>query len=325
MEDDVKDLDKFPYKCLSLSSKPKPPAVTDLAPGDSCDTDSECYRKSTCDSGICTIPSTNDPTKILCNDIDYDIKTNPTRNCPEKYYCKLTTNDQANAYCSKILNIGDTCTGETFMKTNKDFICGFGKYCNSKENQCQNIFQIENGKETDGNDSKSCASQFVLEIKNKFFCMPAPQANSSLIHEISLGSQCNFNSFEDTENFQNFVNKQNPAVCGFNSNDFAWCPSHKGDPTFENWAQEVNELYSGDFNCSPDSTEDRCRDFIVSHGESYNLMKLRANYSIQNPMGNANVRDNDSCVRSMITADFWGNSFNFSIIGTFLISLLSMT
>ena len=70
-----------------------------------------------------------------------------------------------------------------------------------------------------------------------------------------------------------------------------------------------------DLMCNPDSNETNCMDFFNQHGSTYDNMKYRALYSIGTPQGNANIRDNDACVRKMITFEYWGAAGSYKFAG----------
>jgi hypothetical protein len=120
--------------------------------------------------------------------------------------------------------------------------------------------------------------------------MPAPTRNSSLSRSHEFGHMdCRYNLFNNTQNATDFTVLNISSQCGFNSGDDAYCPAHKGDNLFKNYAQEVTQIYSGDLKCNPDSNEMLCQDFINAHGTRYNQIKFRAFYSLA-PQGNANIR-----------------------------------
>ena len=88
---------------------------------------------------------------------------------------------------------------------------------------------------------------------------------------------------------------------------------------FMNWAQEVHQIYQRDLECNPDSTEERCLSFMRNHGDGYALMKYRAFYSL-GLYGNANVHENDKCVKLMITQPYWMNgAMNLSLSLLFMV------
>ena len=293
-----------------------PNSVTNLAPGDICTTSSECYGEGFCESGICNAAST-------------------IKNAP----CKDTLECQANQYCNEnkctpviddfercdINNPG--CKYGSVCTTYQTGLNFYGKPVMSVLEFCIPLFsqkvEYPRGDYTTQIGEPNgllCESGHFITDSNKYYCMNAPYKLTSITEGFEEGTECFFWAYLDKSD-PHFKSKQKElAKCGFNNNNLAYCDIHAGDSPYKEYISAYKNVLSKNLSCNPKST--KCASLYSHANAAFPALERHALYKIQ-PNGNANVADNDECVRDEITVDYWGADHALLItLCTGLLSLL---
>ncbi len=157
-----------PQTCTQNPAPPNPvPAVTDIAPGDTCITaNQDTCNKGTCTNGVCV--STTKPAGACAN----------SKECPLGYYC----DSSATKTCLAVVAPQGACTMQASITTFSEQ-CGYHAYCvNSK---CTLPYSLANGNTNIPTNtvgiqvsavSRLCTSGYATPdaTSGNFFCAPAP-------------------------------------------------------------------------------------------------------------------------------------------------------
>jgi hypothetical protein len=115
-----------------------------------------------------------------------------------------------------------------------------------------------------------------------------------------------YNMFTDPADLKTATAMTDNALCGFNMGTSAYCNARQGDSYYTGYTKMAKETYAKSFVCNPasSSVEPYCEDFSTNGG-SHLHNKFRAAQFLVAANGNADVADNDDCVKTMITANYW--------------------
>lgn len=163
----------------------------------------------------------------------------------------------------------------------------------------------------------------------KLYCMQGPQCQQSISEKQDLGFHCVYSLYHNPLNTaENTENVTQLAQCGFNDNPYAYCDMKKGDTPYLSYVALARSFYAMDFDCHVESDQGRCKAAIDKQDDQFKNFfreEKRIQYRSQ-PGGNANVADNDKCVKSMITKEFWQDDMASKVIIclTFLAALINI-
>lgn len=304
----------FTSKTVSCANvpDPDPQPVKDIAPGDKCSVDNKdkCFGGADCPSdGVCVAAAeSGDSCKSGDNPSD--------KMCAVGQFCDVATS-QEDPKCAAIKNIGDECT--------IDAQCGYMAYCvkvaDDANKQCTAFGSVDNGKELDVAQPFVCKSWNVYTNENKFYCMQGDTSETDpSTSSVALSTECKFNTFTDPANpGTGAAGGNNPALCGFNKDDQAWCPLLKGDPPLttplgkyqtliSGLRDKCNILSAGVGICNNAATSDDvtiATDFAQAQSL---LISVNPVTGDKNGQGWPNVAANADCTKSTYTLYFYGGN-----------------
>lgn len=326
---------------------PVDPTANATLPGDSCSADSECLAPLasdeyenvtvTCTSGACK--TTNAEGGYCANYEDDEGTTTLASNyCPQGTYC-----DTDNSNCTAVLGDGDVCsaleqcpTGWGCFKTNEEGVEDF---------TCQKYWTVENGVQVDKTYLRTgallavadaCKSHHYIEVSGSTTEIECRQASVSVnvTSEADLKREdgpaeddCSYTNYDDADNSTLPVDATDISLCGFNQDGASWCNKRKGD----SWFQAILETVQGKdlttVSCHANSALTSCVDAGAKIGTSDYKTWVRELLSVS---AWGNYADNDNCVASSVTAEFWQGdnpdfAFNSMTMSSFAMVVLSIS
>lgn len=144
---------------------------------------------------------------------------------------------------------------------------------------------------------------------NKRTCRPGDlsnEQNESQLRRSGTDQMCNYTTFHGP----GILAGQNrsatePAECGFNRDNSAWCRKRKGDKWFQEAykkfiATDFTQLY-----CHSESSVAECYEFHHGNATSIHRTFTNALFEVSSVTGFARVANNDRCVAESVTSSFW--------------------
>jgi hypothetical protein len=180
---------------------------------------------------------------------------------------------------------------------------------------CTAFGAIENGKQITPVQMNVCKSWNTYTNEDKTFCVQADTSdNDPSKASVALDTKCNFKTFTDAADL---TTGDNPALCGFNKDDQAWCPLLKGDAPFTTPLGKYQTLIA--------SLRDKCNIGSTGIGSCNNAKSnedMTTNVDFQtassllptqvgedtNMQGWPNVADNEGCTKDTYTLYFYSGN-----------------
>lgn len=183
-------------------------------PGDGCTNETEC------ESGSCT--------KNVCTGLAKGASCNLDKNlCDKSLYCDPWLK------CSPVFKIDDVCAGYSFG-------CPFFSKCNVQADlteKCVGYFALANDSPVADTDSYLCKSGFSAGDPGKHTCQDGPKLQGDrTVNEAQ--STCKYSTGSDKL-----------SVCGFGTENKAYCPFTSGDLTTEEVAS-LAKVATNSYDCS---------------------------------------------------------------------------
>lgn len=252
--------------------------------------------------------------------------------------------EEINYKCEDVAAVGKECSLGQLDKVSGQILgeirCEYGHECMYQKKdedkpgsyQCVQWFSIQGGTEvvtplqltglgegapqlgTERYDQleRTCFYNNLIQDRSsgepKLYCMQGPQCQDGITERQDLGFECTYSLYHDpTDTAKNTENITEPAQCGFNTNVYAYCDLKKGDTAFLNYVTLARSFYGVDYRCHIESQQGDCKEAIDAQSDQFaNFFReeKRIQYRMQ-PGGNANIQDNDKCVKSMVTKEYW--------------------
>lgn len=274
----------------------QPPLAVDLPPGDSCLTDEECYGAGFCYQGVCQASNPN--VGAACNS---------TLDCSTDQYCFSSKCKAVQAPMSTCENQEESCPFGTVCTTYQDSVNFFGKPNQSTLKHCVPLFS-QDLKMEDADYSTQlgtdepllCKTGYAMFEEDHWWCMNPPVSTTTYKMGFEQGAKCFYKAYLDKENPDNEAIQQDFALCGFNTDQKAYCNQREGDKAYQNYLFKYKNILSKGVKCNPLSK--KCHDLYSKSG--FEEIERQATYIVV-PGGNANVAQNDDCVKRSITNQYW--------------------
>ena len=317
---------------------PDPQPIKDLVPGDFCpdQTENPCFAGSTCESGVCTVSE------------DTLGKSCKSGTDPENRMCDV------GQYCATDATSGDmTCTAVVApgSKCDTDVECGFQAFCDTFTDAANPVCAMD-GSLKDGVQytavtemSAMCASGNTHNAAAagndpEYWCMKATTSVTSNTEPVALGTKCKANTYTTTTDPTAVTEGEFDALCGFNQNDQAYCPMHKGDSMYADmwsaWTKALADTSNGDKKgasqaCNPSSaglpgsisSNSGCKALWTTLGSDNWQKTYNQAMWVSVLQGWPNVANNADCVMTLLTSGYH-NSNAVSLALTSMLAVVAM-
>ena len=308
---------------------PSDPEKNVTLPGDQCTANDECLAPLmsgeyenvtvTCTSGACK--TTNAIGDFCDNSIDGDVTTVGSNFCPQGSYCDLD-----NKNCTAVKGDGEVCSALEQCPT------GWGCYKKIEDGvedfTCQKYWTVEDGTKVDKTYLRGgallavadvCKSHHYIDVDGQatqIECRKAP-VSVNVTSEADLKkpdgpteNDCSYTNYDKADNATEPQDATDTSLCGFNKDGASYCNKRKGDSWFQDVLKKVQGKDLSSVSCHANSPLTTCVDAGAKIGTSDYKAWVREILSISTY---ANYADNDNCVASSVTAEFWqGDSPDFA-------------
>ena len=290
---------------------PEPPLM-DKAPGDKCNSNSDCHSNK-CNLEIRACEATVNLGGACVGNID----------CPIGAYC----NSQS-GQCQVILNEGAACTAQPGQLFGS---CGFGRMCFNST--CTRAFSLPVGTNVSmtGNYNMSalCSTAYAntgIYGNQTIYCQPRPKNVLDVMRGYPGPVMCNVSFFLNPMNPTEATNVPfMPAMCGYNQDPNFYCTMWPGDKALSDIIDAQLKLMPGIWNkCSVASIgldKGGCARILDSTDVEYHRMTQLLDADFINIW--PQVANNAPCVKNTITSKFWNNAQQIAS-GLIAISLLAL-
>lgn len=321
---------------------PATPETNVTLPGDQCSTDADCFCPAaagdyenvtcSCTSGACK--TTNEIGGFCDNFQEGDVSVVGTNFCPQGSYC-----DTDNKNCTAVKGDGAECSALEQCPT------GWGCYKKIVEGEdtftCQKYWTVENGVKVDKTYLRAgglvlaavdvCKSHHYIDVDGQatqIECRQAPKSDN-VTSEADLKraegpseNDCAYTNYDKADDATEAQNATDTSLCGFNKDGASYCNKRKGD----SWFQDVLKVVQGKdltkVSCHANSGLANCVDAGAKIGTSDFKAWVRELLSIS---AYGNYANNDNCVASSVTAEFWqGDSPDFAFNSLTMSSLATI-
>ncbi|CAG9318544.1 unnamed protein product [Blepharisma stoltei] len=265
-----------------------PPTSAPLYPGDPCKVNTDCI------SGVCS-------TKGLCVGIGWDNQTTcaDDSQCNPGLYCVENANSVLQFTCQPLIKVGQSgCASEFDCVPNAN--CNFTM--NNFPGTCVAYFSAPNGTPVPcavSGYSSFCQSGacYNAGFSDLGVCAPAPVSQQLPNSCVTSNSCMAMNSLGQTF--------QGTCTCGYNPTGTSYCSAHIGDAPGKAYLTVAKVLYSspGMTNCQTSRRHySDCLDRVAATlGQNTNVYYSAILNFTNYPL----YINNDNCVKSIITYDFW--------------------
>ena len=256
-----------------------PPWQRDLAPGDICSDDDQCFKLNTCNNGVCS----GKPGKSSCI---YN------RECDVGSHC-------LNKVCTKVIEKLEECHEDQGDKW------AFGTMCH--QDVCKPFAELSVGDEITSKDYEYLCNTFHAENaeidSNKILCGIAPKLIDGNFRKPDPEDiTCNYTAaYPDT---QDPYFKIEYAKWGTNQDDAHYCPKFRGEIS-DNKNKEYQRMWKQGFNCHVNSNSVYWKDVIDAGYEELmaewetDMFETESDYSY--PL----VANNKEWLKGILNREYW--------------------
>lgn len=280
-----------------------------------------CYTGSTCTDGVCKVSEETEGKTCKSGE------TAQVKMCDVGQYCETATGPNQFT-CQKVIAVGEACT--------IDQECGFMGFCDTSgaTSVCALQGSLAGGVSIGAVDSwNKCASGQALNTAAEgaaetYICVKASVSKTDPVgNAVASGSDCAYTSYTYPAGTETATDGTTPALCGFNTGTNGYCPVHRGDSI---WADKWTTWTTAINNASP-NTACNGASAGATNGQVYcsalaekipdysewPLKYMQLNFLISGLNAYPNVADNSACVKTMITAGYWGSNA-MTLAGSFV-------
>ena len=129
---------------------------------------------------------------------------------------------------------------------------------------------------------------------------------------VNLGTTCQYQAFKNPQSPAAITLITTPAICGYNQNSSAYCPSATGDAFVSAFYSQLQKVLSAGVNCHVNSDSIwwglDCADFMSKLGSGVYYSFMWKYYYLNATSGFLNtpyIMNNTNCVRSQVSELFW--------------------
>lgn len=265
-------------KCVNETANP---LLRELAPGDLCDSSSQCFGEGQCKDGVCV----GKEEKATCLQ---------HKDCNNGLYCLDKT-------CAAVKARGEACSlanGE---------MCAFGTDC--FEDKCVPYGTIRNKKALGAGNNDFLCSSFYADngwTNTTFrFCTYPPTLNNEDDFERKdpTNLDCEYTVYvPETADPEK---KNMTAKCGFNQNDSHYCPKLKGEFDFRGQVEDYQKMWNNTFNCHVETTKIYCKDVKTQGYRKLFADWLKDDLETESESSYALYANNADCTHDIINAGYW--------------------
>ena len=239
--------------------------------------------------------------------------------CPVGAYCNATYSN-----CTKQLGKGEECSG--FDQCTTGFAClkitGPTPENATDTYACTDYWSLDVGIQFDAtyvtrtgfvltlNDTCKTHHTIVKDAANSIYeCRKAPVGNYTTEEQLERpdgpSDDCGYTTFDDPDNTTEGTAANDTAKCGFNKGGSAYCNKRKGDSWFQDVFGVVKGKQIGGLQCHALSPLATCKAAVEGIGKDNLKTWVQELLAVDENAGYGLYADNDDCVKSSITNEFW--------------------
>ena len=303
------------------------PETNVTLPGDQCENDADCLCPTSdqynatcsCTSGACK-------TSVVIGDFcdNYsdgeEVNIAGTNFCPAGSYC-----DTANTNCTGVKGDNATCAALEECPT------GWGcvQVDSETEFTCKKYFSLTEGTKFDKTKLRQggllltvndmCGTHHYIDVDgeaNKAECRKASVGvNATSEDDLKredgpTENDCSYTAYNNATDPDDPVEASDTSLCGFNKDGASYCNKRKGDKWFQEILKTVKGKDLASITCHANSPLTTCVDAGSKIGTSDFKKWVR---ELLSTTVYGNYANNDNCVASSVTAEFWqGDSPDFA-------------
>jgi hypothetical protein len=271
--------DEYYYYCppnLNNTVCTLPPTVSDINisyPGEPCTYDRNCLN-SVCNSGTCQGVGLN----AQCVD---------SSQCSPGFYCNNT--------CKNLAELDYSCLNQ--YKQNDDSLCQYKLACHN--GLCTKLSSLPSGtvvETCNNNINLMCVSSYcITNSSNINICVDKTQTNGTVPKQCTYNGDCLVGS-------GNMI-YSTICSCGYNPYANSYCGLASGDEDFVNLVSLMNQWLTST-NVTKCNTKRRLEPACINKYASQNLA-INLTYFYQNYINYPNIQENDQCIKTIYTSDYW--------------------
>lgn len=309
---------------------PTPPEITNMTlPGDSCSKASECFGLAN-ETSCSTVCSTKRGDGQYCENTGTgaDVILG-TKWCAVGFYCDTTAKK-----CTAQKKEGDVCTAGEQCPSNLGCI----KQGTDTDFKCTKWWSLADGTKFDSTNIQSrgflttkdaCKTHHYITPDaakpTQLECRKATKGDYTTLDQLKRpdgpSNDCKFTKYEDPADKDKAQPGQDTAKCGFNKGSAAYCDKRKGDSWFQDVLKKAQGLNLSGLKCHALSGLEGCGSAQTTIGKDLFKKWTRELLSTDEGLsGWALYADNDNCVATSMTGEYWqGDSPDFAF-GSFTTS-----